>query len=240
MTQSLLRFLPNTLTLLAVVFGLYAIKLGYDGRFSTAVTLILIAAILDGLDGRIARALGSASPIGAELDSLADAINFGIAPALVLYFRGLADLGALAWGAVLIYAICAVYRLARFNVGTKSDQLPNQKGASDFKGIPSPAAAFLVMLPLYISFATGNPEFVPPWVSAGFLVLIGFGMIARFRVPAFKSVKIGRNGKRAFIITLTLFCIGLYFAPWAMLVAAGLIYLTALIWWSIGGAKHET
>ena len=130
---SLIQLVPNMMTIAAICLGITAIKQGFEGKFQSAVQLILLASVLDGLDGRVARLLKSDSKLGAELDSLADVLNFGIAPPFVLYFWALQDLQGIGWFSVQIYVVCCVVRLARFNVTSKSDEEVNYKSYKWFQ-----------------------------------------------------------------------------------------------------------
>src|ERR1700751_713240 len=139
---------PNMVTLLAMCAGLTAIRMAFEDRYVLALAAIVFAAILDGIDGRLARFLKGTSRFGAELDSLSDFVNFGVAPALILYFWGLHDLKSAGWIAAMVFAICAALRLARFNVMKPSPQ----RGAwahNFFAGVPAPAGAIIVLLPIY-------------------------------------------------------------------------------------------
>ena len=143
---ALVQLLPNLITLAAICAGMTSIRFAVQGDFSFAVKLVLLATVLDGIDGRIARLLRSDSKIGAELDSLADFLNFGVAPPLILYFWGLQDIPKTAWIFVLFFTVCCVIRLARFNVDQKIEEKPGP--STHFTGVPSPAGAALVMVPL--------------------------------------------------------------------------------------------
>ena len=159
------------LTVAAICLGLTAIKLGFQGSHERAGQLILLACVLDGLDGRVARLLNSDSKMGAELDSLADFLNFGVAPPMVLYFWALQDMPRLGWISVQIFAVCCVIRLARFNVTSKSDLEVDNSGY--FVGVPAPAGALLVMLPMFLSFAMDDAELLPTLVICAHMVAIG-------------------------------------------------------------------
>ena len=143
--------LPNLITLLALCAGLTAIRLAVEGKLDLALAAIVFAALLDGIDGRIARMLKGTSRFGAELDSLADFVNFGVAPALILYFWGLHELKSAGWIAALVFAICAGLRLARFNVMIDDPNQPAWAG-NFFTGMPAPAGAITVLLPIYLYF----------------------------------------------------------------------------------------
>ena len=142
--------LPNMLTLIGVCIGLSSIRFALDGKFEFAIIAIIIAAIIDGLDGRIARLIKGTSKVGKELDSLTDVISFGVAPAFIMYFWTLSELGRLGWLISLIYVICVALRLARFNVNSEAE--PSWKD-NFFEGIPSPAGGVLVLMPLIYSFS---------------------------------------------------------------------------------------
>src|SRR5579862_5833600 len=142
---------PNVITLLALCAGLTAIRMAFENRYVLALAAIVFAAFLDGIDGRLARFLKGTSRFGAELDSLADFVNFGVAPALILYFWGLHDLKSAGWIAAMVFAICAALRLARFNVMIEDPNRPVWAG-NFFVGMPAPAGAITVLLPIYIEF----------------------------------------------------------------------------------------
>ena len=142
--------LPNILTLIGVCIGLTSIKFSFDGNFQLAVIAVIVAGVIDGLDGRIARLIKGTSKVGKELDSLTDVISFGVAPAFIMYFWTLSELGRLGWLISLIYVICVALRLARFNVNSEAE--PSWKD-NFFEGIPSPAGGVLVLMPLIYSFS---------------------------------------------------------------------------------------
>ena len=149
--------LPNILTLGGVCLGISSIKFSIDGNYSLAVILILFAAILDALDGRIARLIKGTSEFGKELDSLTDFVSFGIAPAFILYFWELSNYGKLGWAITLIYSVCCVLRLARFNL-TKVDENQSWKN-NFFEGVPSPAGGILILMPLIYELSTFEIRF---------------------------------------------------------------------------------
>src|SRR5579871_1985997 len=142
---------PNVITLLALCAGLTAIRMAFENRYVLALAAVVFAAILDGIDGRVARMLKGTSRFGAELDSLADFVNFGVAPALILYFWGLHELKSAGWIAAIAFAICAALRLARFNVMMEDPTRPAWAG-NYFVGVPAPAGAITVLLPIYVQF----------------------------------------------------------------------------------------
>ncbi|WP_172330479.1 phosphatidylcholine/phosphatidylserine synthase [Mangrovicoccus sp. HB161399] len=219
--------LPNMLTVTAICAGLTAIRAGVHGNYELAVQLIIVAGILDGLDGRLARALGSASKIGAELDSLADFVNFGVATPLTLYFWGLQDYRGIGWIAVLVFSICCVFRLARFNVGSKTG---GGLGGAYFEGVPSPAGALVVMLPLYVSFAFADGPVVPPWLISLQLIVVGLLMISSLPTWSFKTTRIQRGNVKYFLVAVAAVGAALATYAWQMLILLSLAYIGMVLW----------
>ncbi|MBD9528459.1 MULTISPECIES: CDP-diacylglycerol--serine O-phosphatidyltransferase [Paracoccus] len=226
---TLLQLLPNVLTVAAICAGLSAIRFGVQGNYTLAVLLIILAGVLDGVDGRLARALGSSSKIGAELDSLADFLNFGVAPPLLLYFWGLDHFRGIAWISVLVFAVCSVMRLARFNVGAKADATERPDTAY-FQGVPSPAGALLVMLPMYLSFLFGNKPVLPEPVICIYMVAVGLLLISRIPTWSFKKTRISRENVKFFLIAVTATLAALLTFPWATLIVLCLAYVGMVIW----------
>jgi CDP-diacylglycerol---serine O-phosphatidyltransferase len=220
----LLHLLPNALTLGAICAGLTAIRLAAFADFDKAVALIVLACALDGIDGRLARALGSESHLGAELDSLADFLNFGVAPAIILYFWTLEPAGAVGWAAAMAYALCCVLRLARFNVGIKSDTAADKRF---FTGVPSPFGALLALGPLFLAIGLPVLPPLPADVVAGWLVLVGLLMVSR--LPTFSlKVRIRADHARYALAGIALAVASLAFFPWETLLAVDILYLASL------------
>ena len=142
--------LPNILTLIGVCIGLTSIKFAFDGKFELSIVAVIVAGIIDGLDGRIARLIKGTSKVGKELDSLTDVISFGVAPAFIMYFWSMSEIGRLGWLISIIYVVCVALRLARFNVNSEAE--PSWRD-NFFEGIPSPAGGILVLMPLIYSFS---------------------------------------------------------------------------------------
>jgi len=231
---------PNLITLLALCAGLTAIRLAAEDKLELAVAAIVFAAVLDGVDGRIARLLKGTSRFGAELDSLADFVNFGVAPALMLYFWGLHELKSLGWIAALAFAICAGLRLARFNVMLDDPGRPAW-AANYFVGVPAPAGAIIVLLPIYIHFL-GMPLLVvvPPLIFV-YTFAIAFVMVSR--LPVFSGKKLGTRVSPEMVLPVFVL-VALFFAlllsyPWEILTIGTLGYLVSLPfgWWSY--REHE-
>src|ERR1041384_7764961 len=182
--------LPNLITLLALCAGLTAMRMAVENNIQLALAAIVFAALLDGVDGRIARMLKGTSRFGAELDSLADFVNFGVAPALILYFWGLHELKSAGWIAGMVFAICTGLRLARFNVMCQDPDKPAWAG-NFFVGIPAPAGAITVLLPIYVYFL-GMPRFafVPP-ITLVYTLFIAFLMVSR--LPVLSGKRVGKR-----------------------------------------------
>lgn len=218
---------PNVITLLAICAGLTAIRLSFEGRNELALAAIVFAAALDGIDGRVARMIKGQSRFGAELDSLADFVNFGVAPGLILYFWQLHDLKNVGWIAAMIFAISGGLRLARFNA-TMDDPNKPPFAVNFFTGMPAPAGAICVLLPMYLVFIGFDP--LPSPLVAVYTLAIGFLMVSR--LPVFSGKKFG--GKVApemvlpVVVMVVLFIAVLISYPWHLLSAAALLYLFSL------------
>ncbi|MES0827074.1 CDP-diacylglycerol--serine O-phosphatidyltransferase [Ruegeria sp. SCP11] len=225
---ALIHLLPNALTITAICAGLSAIRFGLQGNYVLAVQLIIAACVLDGLDGRIARLLSSDSKLGAELDSLADFLNFGVAPPLVLYFWALQDIPSTAWLAVLFYTVCCVMRLARFNVSSKSETC--DQDSSYFEGVPAPAGALLVMLPMYLSFAFADAPLLPSILICLYMVFIGLLLISRLPTWSFKTTRISRENAKYFLIGVAVVGAALLTFAWATLIALCVGYVGMVAW----------
>jgi CDP-diacylglycerol--serine O-phosphatidyltransferase len=225
----LLKLLPNLVSILALCSGLTAIRYGIAGNFALAVLLIGVAAALDGLDGRLARMLKSESAIGAELDSLCDFVNFGVTPALILYMWGLRPETSLGWIAVLVYVVCCMLRLARFNVGSKAP-VGEAAEKTSFIGVPSPAGAMLVLTPLYLSFASDRVLHPAPVLVAAWMVGIGALMISRVRTPSLKRITIATEYARYVLVGAVVVVAALLTYPWVTLLTLCLGYLAGVLW----------
>ncbi|TCD14284.1 CDP-diacylglycerol--serine O-phosphatidyltransferase [Oricola cellulosilytica] len=197
-----LRFVvPNIITVLAICAGMTGVRLAFEDRFDTAVAMVLLAAFLDGLDGRVARLVKGSSKFGAEMDSLADIVNFGVAPALVLYAFVLNAAGSLGWIAALLYAIACGLRLARFNVMMENRDRP-QWQAAFFTGVPAPAGALLVLLPVYLGFLGIKPDLHYASVVSVYTLVIAFLMVSS--LPVWSGKTLGAKIPRAVVIPVIL------------------------------------
>src|SRR5712671_6569155 len=220
---------PNLITLLALCAGLTGIRLAIEGKLEWAVAAIVFAAILDGIDGRVARMLKGTSRFGAELDSLADFVNFGVAPALILYFWGLQELKSAGWIAALVFAICAGLRLARFNVMIDDPNKPAWAG-NFFTGIPAPAGAITVLLPIYLYFLGVSNGLVTIWLTFFYTLAIALLMVSR--LPVFSGKRVGKRVPPEMVLPVFVVVV-LFFAlliayPWEVMMAGTLCYLASL------------
>ncbi len=219
---------PNAITAAALCVGLTGIRFAIGGEFEKAVIAILFAGLLDGIDGRIARLLNAQSRFGAELDSLADSISFGVAPALILYLWALQPLQTVGWLAALAFAICCVLRLARFNARIDMADEP-RKAAGFLTGVPAPVGAALVFLPLYLWIAGGKSErFADPVLVAGWLVVIAFLLISNMPTLSWGKLRPRRSIRLEVIAVIGLTVAALLSEPWLTLVGICVIYLATL------------
>jgi CDP-diacylglycerol--serine O-phosphatidyltransferase len=221
--------LPNLITLLALCAGLTAIRLAIESKLELALAAIVFAAVLDGIDGRVARMLKGTSKFGAELDSLADFVNFGVAPALILYFWGLHELKSAGWIAALVFAICAGLRLARFNVMIDDPNKPAWAG-NFFTGIPAPAGALTVLLPIYLYFLGVSNGLVTVWLTLFYTLAIGLLMVSR--LPVFSGKRVGKRVPPemvlpVFVVVVLAFALLISY-PWEVLSVSAVVYLACL------------
>jgi CDP-diacylglycerol--serine O-phosphatidyltransferase len=220
---------PNVITLLALCAGLTAIRMAFENRYVLALAAIVFAAFLDGIDGRLARFLKGTSRFGAELDSLADFVNFGVAPALILYFWGLHDLKSAGWIAAMVFAICAALRLARFNVMVDDPDKPAW-ASNFFVGVPAPAGAITVLLPIYVALLGLPRAQWLSWLTLVYTLAIASLMVSR--LPVFSGKRVGTRVPPEMVgpavVVAVLFIALLIAYPWIILTAGTLAYLGAL------------
>ncbi len=221
--------IPNLITLFSLCLGLTAIRMAVDGKFELAIASIVIAGVLDGIDGRIARLLHSTSRFGAELDSLADFVSFGVAPAMLLYFWGLNSLHSAGWIAVLVFAICAGLRLARFNVMIDDPNKPPY-AVNFFTGVPAPAGAMIVMLPIYLELM-GLPHTMASSVIA-LVYTVAIALLMVSWIPTWSGKGISGRVPREHVLTIMI-CVVFVTAllvsyPWEMLSFGSLAYLVCI------------
>ena len=234
---------PNIITLLALTAGLTAIRLAVEEGLEWALAAIGFAATLDGIDGRVARMLKGTSRFGAELDSLADFVNFGVAPALILYFWDLHRLKSAGWIVALVFAICAALRLARFNVMAEDPSRPAWAG-NYFVGMPAPAGAITVLLPIYVQFL-GLPYLAFPTLLT-FLYTLAIAFLMVSRLPVLSGKRVGKRVSPEMVLPVFVFIVA-FFAllisyPWEVLTLGTVIYLATLPlgWLSYRRAERKT
>ena len=218
--------LPNMLTLIGVCIGLTSIRFALDGKFEFAIIAIIFAALIDGLDGRIARLIKGTSKVGKELDSLTDMISFGVAPAFIMFFWKLNTLGRFGWLVCLIYVICVALRLARFNVNSNQD--PSWKD-NFFEGVPSPAGGILVLTPLIISqtnfnYIQLNYDIIVP----AFFIITSLLLISKFPSYSFKKIVIQRKTTIFLLFGIVLFFGLLLIYPFNIISISAVVYLLLL------------
>lgn len=224
----IVQLLPNLVTLAAICAGLTAIRYGIQANFVPAVLLILAASVLDGVDGKLARLLKSESKMGAELDSLADFVNFGVATPILIYLYALQDMPRAGWLAVLMFAVSSVIRLARFNVGKKSDL--DACNSKYFVGVPAPAGAMLVLLPLFVSFLGHDVLRVPDEVIFVWMGIVGLLMISHIPTYSFKLMTVSRENVKFFLLAFAFLVAALLNYIWLTLIVLDTAYFASVLW----------
>ncbi len=221
---------PNFFTLLALCAGLTSIRMGIEGRYELALGAIVFAALLDGIDGRVARLLKASSRFGAELDSLADFVNFGVAPAFLVFNWGLGDLKSLGWICVMIFALASALRLARFNIAVEEERPKWQ--AAYFVGMPTPAAAIVVLLPVFIERLGFDLRASPILLNAvlAYVLLMAFMMVST--IPTYSGKLLGERISREYVLPIFMLAVGfvalLVTYPFATLTGGSILYLALI------------
>lgn len=220
---------PNAVTALALCCGLTGIRFGIAGDWERAAAAIIVAGILDGMDGRIARLLKGESRFGAELDSLSDVIAFGVSPAIVIYLWSLQHLPQFGWVLALAHAVCCALRLARFNANIDAKDQPH-KSAGFLTGVPAPAGAGLALLPLFVWLWLGEPAAVArePWIVGPWLIAVAFLMISNVATFSWSSLRLRRNIRLEAIAVVGLLGAALLSAPWATLSVISVLYIAMI------------
>ena len=218
--------LPNLLTLIGVCLGISSIKFSLDGNYNLAVIFIIFAALLDALDGRIARLIHGTSEFGKELDSLTDFVSFGIAPAFIVYFWELKNYGKIGWAITLVYSVCCVLRLARFNL-TKIKDSESWK-VNFFEGIPSPAGGILILLPLIFDLSGISFFFNIKSVVPYFVVIVAVLLISKIPTFSFKKISIKPKLTIFILLGMAVAFVSLVFFTFETLLIAGLLYLLSI------------
>ena len=225
--QPISRLFPNMVTIAGLCCGLSAIRFAMIPRWELAVAFIIAAALIDGMDGRLARMLGATSLFGAQLDSLSDFVCFGVSPALVLYMWQLHEIKGYGWAVVLFFSVCTALRLARFNTGLFDDnKQPWEK--QFFTGVPSPAGGILCLLPLVISLQD-NDITIPPMLVAAHVLLIGTLMASRIPTFAGKHIRIKHEYIPQFMIAGAVLVALFFIEPWLFLCIISGVYLLSIV-----------
>lgn len=220
-------FLPNAVTSMALCFGLTGIRFGFAGEWEKALGAIVLAGVLDGMDGRIARLLRAQSKFGAELDSLSDNIAFGTAPALILFFWSLQNAPKFGWTVALALAVCCALRLARYNSRIDATEQPH-KAAGFNTGVPAPAGAGLAFVPIYLWLISGNEQFRQWQVVMPWILFIAALMISSIPTYSWTSIRIRRSWRIFALAGVALLGAALINEPWITLLAVSLVYLATV------------
>jgi CDP-diacylglycerol--serine O-phosphatidyltransferase len=223
------KLIPNMVTLMTLCFGLSSVRYALLSKWEMAVSFILIAAFLDGIDGRLARLLNASSNFGAHLDSLADFVNFGVAPGFVLYLWTIEQMPVkgLGWAFVLFYSICCAIRLARFNTNLEDEEVPEWMDKF-FIGIPSPVGAALAIAPMTLAFQFGDGLFRSPEGVGLYMSLIALLMASRIPTVSIKKMVVGREYVSLTLVLAGLLIAALIIEPWLTLPVIGLIYVLSI------------
>ena len=234
----LAHFLPSGITLVGLCCGATAIRFAMSGAWGAAVAAIVCAAIFDLLDGRVARMLGTDSPFGAQLDSLADLVSFGIAPAVIVYNWSLYHAGGAGWAMVLVYCACCAVRLARFMI-----ESPEANEAAEhtayFTGVPTPAAACLILLPMLLSFQFRDPILTDPFPSMAMVAMTAMLMISRVPTASLKGIHVKREARGAVLAFAGLLLAFAILWPWSTLTVSLLGYLVSIPATAVLSREHE-
>ena len=223
------KLIPSMITILALCLGITSIRYSLDGKFNIAAALIIIAAFLDGIDGRIARLLNSTSEFGAQLDSLADLCSFGVAPGIAIYLWSLKGIPykGVGWGIVLFYVACSALRLARFNTQPFDNDKNKEIRDNFFVGIPMPVGAGLLLIPLMCSFELCTDSLLVHsyWFMAFYMILIGLLMISKIPLYSAKTMSVPKERVNLILILSGMVFTGIIFEPWLLLPIIGLLYI---------------
>jgi len=218
---------PNAVTALALCSGLSGVRFAIGGQYPFAVAMVMAAAVLDGIDGRIARLVRGESRFGAELDSLSDAISFGVAPALILYLWSLVAAPRIGWIVSLLLAVFCALRLARFNARIDETDQPH-KSAGFLTGVPAPAGAALAMLPMYLWFWTGEPRLASPWLVAPWVSLVALLMVSSVATYSWTSLRLRRSIRFEALALIVLVGAAFLTAPWHTASVAAAAYALSI------------
>lgn len=227
------KMLPNVLTIAALCIGLTALRFGIDGRWTNAMLLVLIAAVLDGMDGMVARLLKASSPFGAELDSFSDFVSFGVSPAILLYLWNLQDAGPFGWVAALLLCVAVALRLARFNVKNLAPQetiLTPAAPKAYFEGVPAPAGAILALVPMMLSFKVypDDDGSFPSLLVSLWVIFVAALMVSRIPTYSLKRLRLRQKHTMPLLAAVALFAAALASEPWMTIVICSLLYMASI------------
>lgn len=225
--QPISRLFPNMITISGMCCGLSAIRFAMNDKFELAVAFIIAAAIIDGMDGRVARMLGATSNFGAQLDSLSDFLCFGVCPALVMYMWQMHEVKGIGWAVVLFFSVCTALRLARFNTALFDDNIqPWQK--QFFTGVPSPAGGILCLLPLIINLQSSFDYRLPVGVTLAHVLIVGTLMASRIPTFAGKHIRIKHEWITKFMLLSSFLLVLFVIEPWLFISALSVVYLISI------------
>lgn len=227
-TIPLYKLVPNMITILALCLGITSVRYAMDSKFVTAATLILVAALMDSIDGRMARLLNCSSSFGAQLDSLADIVSFGVAPCLLMYMWSLhlIPYKGVGWAVVLIYIACSALRLARFNV-QQEDAVESEVSKHFFTGMPIPAAAAMILMPMLITFELTD-WVMPGWAVCIYMTWIGIMMVSTIPTFSMKKITVNRMYVPWLLLLAGLLIAGILLEPWITLPLVGIVYCISI------------
>lgn len=228
------RLIPNMITVAALCAGMTGIRLALNGEWQAAVAAVLLAAILDGLDGRIARLLNATSKFGAELDSLSDFLAFGVAPAVIVYMWTVSQLGGFGWAVCLLFAVCMALRLARFNTAL-GDPNPPPWTRNYFTGVPAPAGALLALLPMIATFQLGTDSWPgTAWLNGLWVLIVACCTVSRIPTFSAKKVHLPPALMLPALLGVGILAVMISTWPWLTILMGGLIYiLTIPVAWMV-------
>ena len=227
----LIKLSPNIITLLAICIGLFAIRMSFEGRYLESAGLVILAAFMDAIDGRLARFLNSTSKFGAQLDSLADFVNFGVTPGFVIYnwVNSFSNIKGFDWALVLLFAICAAIRLARFNVAAESDEGKNEiLEKYFFQGIAAPCGASLAMVPIMMTYEFGLGIYSEVYFIISFVAIIALLMSSKVPTISIKKIPVRNDFVYATLVFLGVILIGVILKPWYTLTVIAILYISSI------------
>lgn len=237
--QSLNRLIPNILTLMALCAGITAMRFGLEGNWARAVIAVVVAGVLDGLDGRIARILGATSRFGAELDSLSDFVAFGVAPAIVVFLWSMQTAGGVGWALTLLFAVCCGLRLARFNTALESDVPAPPWSKHFFVGVPAPVGGALALVPMIVGLETEHAIFAHPALNGLVLLCVSGLMVSKVPTLAMKQAKIPPGYAGFVLLGVGTFFAFLISTPWITLSVTALAYLASIPYSALLYRRYE-